>query len=288
MIDSSELDRLLSLVEFRAVGNYVEGLDAFRNLLDKDSDRTVLRFLTRALRSLEGQRRGGIAFILAEHFRQIGDLANLQKLFATDDPCVKESVLNALWGEPGSNPQMGPGIIQMAIDATNHSAPEVRTEGCSVFQNQCAWGVDVSHALAPLQSLLKDQNDRVRHQAAYAVGNLAKRKYDMAEHIPLLRRNVKHKDMYVREASAWALWQLSRSKHDIGSAVPELVWLLTDTEEYNEQRKKAAGALIHHAKKSADNGKQVKQSIQGVRLDSKRKEIKRFLDQLARCISPGN
>ena len=33
-MDSPELDRLLSLVEFRTVENYVEGLDAFRHLIE--------------------------------------------------------------------------------------------------------------------------------------------------------------------------------------------------------------------------------------------------------------
>ncbi|MHC4405612.1 MAG: hypothetical protein ACYTG0_38695 [Planctomycetota bacterium] len=87
--------------------------------------------------------------------------------------------------------------------------------------------------------------------------------------------------MHVREASAWALWHLSRHKVDIGSAIPELVWLLTDDEEYNGLRKNAAGALIHHAKKSPDNATQVTECARGVTLNQEDKEIKRFVDQLA-------
>ncbi len=280
MMNLPELERLLSLVELRAEVNCIEGLDEFRRLLEKDSDGRVLRFLTQAVQKLVGRKRGGIAFVIAERYRQTGDLKSLRKLFATDDPYVKESVLNALWEKPGSNPAIGPGIVKLAIESATHPALEVRSEACSVLQNQCAWGVDVSAALGPLQSLLKDQKDRVRRQAAYAVGNFAKGKYDMPEHIVLLGRNVKYRDKFVREASAWALWQLSRCKHDIGPAVPELVWLLTDPEEYNEPRKKAAGALIHYAKKSADNRDQVKESVREVNLDLKRKEIRRFLDEL--------
>jgi hypothetical protein len=281
MVASSELGRLLSLVVFDASLSVVEGLDAFRDLLQKDSDGRVLRFLKREMTKLEGKQRGGVAFVIAEHYRRRGDLKNLRKLFAINDAEVKQSVLNALWEEPGSNPQMGPGIVQLAIQATDDPSPGVRTEACYVFQNQCAWGVDVSGAVTPLQSLLNDRSNRVRHQAAYAVGNLAKGKYDVSRNVAPLRRNVRHRDTYVRESSAWALWQLSRHKHEIGSAVPELVQLLTDDEEWDGPRKNAAGALLHHARKSAANAKQVNERVKSVCLDLKRKEIKRFLEQLA-------
>ncbi len=280
-METSELNRLLALVEFRPVGNYVEGLDAFRDLLEQDEAGLVLKFLTRALRKLEGRKRSGIAFIVAEHFAKDGDLKNLQRLFGTDDSGVKQSVLSALWGDPRAFPKLGPGIVALALAATQHPAPEVRAGACSVLQNQCAWGMDVSGALAPLQSLLEDSSPRVRRYAAAAVGNLAKDGHDLSGHVARLRQNVKHPDMYVRESSAWALWQLSRAKHDIGSAVPELVWLLNDPEEYDEQRKKAAGALLHHARKSAANRQQVKEAVRAARLGgSPRRHVRSFLDQL--------
>ena len=112
MAASTELSRLLLLVEWDTRLSVVEGLDAFRDLLEDDADRHVLRFLTRALPKLQGQRRGGIAFVIAEHYRINGDLKKLQKLFATDDADFKKSVLDALQGEPGPNPQMGLGIVQ--------------------------------------------------------------------------------------------------------------------------------------------------------------------------------
>ncbi len=280
MAGSSELNRLLSLVEWNARLSVVEGLHELRILVGKDSGGDVLRFLTRALSKLQGKKRGGIAFVVAEHYRTIGDLKKLQKLCETNDVDVKESVLDALQGEPGPNPQMGPGIVQMAIVAMQDDSPEVRTVACSVIQNQCAWGVDVEGAIKRLQDLLADDSPRVRQQASYAIGNLAKRRYDMAASIPLLGRNVKHDAMDVRVASAWALWQLSRKKHDISAAVPELIWLLTDGDEYNEHRKKAVGALLHHAKKSSENARAVQACAWSAALHLNYKEVQKFVNEL--------
>jgi hypothetical protein len=67
-------------------------------------------------------------------------------------------------------------IVQLAVDAANHTSPTVRTQACFVIQNQCGWKVDVSGAVAPLHTLLSDESDLVRSQAACAVGNLAKGK----------------------------------------------------------------------------------------------------------------
>ena len=282
MIAIEELQRLLSLVRFCEKNDDLEGIEVFRDLLDDDSDGVVLEFLTGALPMLEGQRRGGIAFAIAEHFRKSGDVQGLCRLFTTGDACIRRDVLNALWGEPGANPEMGPTIVQIAIDAASDAAPEVRTEVSSVLQNQCAWGVDVSAGIATLRALLKDRDSRVRRQAGFAVGNFAKRRYEMSACIAPLRRNVGHKDMFVRESSAWALWELSRHKHDIGAAVPDLVKMLTETEDYNKPRMNAAGALLHHAKKSTDNASAVKTSVRAVALAGNQKKIKRFLDELAR------
>ncbi|MHC4405611.1 MAG: hypothetical protein ACYTG0_38690 [Planctomycetota bacterium] len=184
MVDTAELERLLSLVEYRAEVASVEGLDEFRDRLKDDSNGRVLGFLKRALPKLEGERRGGIAFVIAEHYRETGDVKSVRRLFATDDACQRTGVLDALWAGPGSTPEMGRAIVQMAIDAADDPSPAVRTEASRVLQCQCDWGVDVSAGIAPLRSLLKDRSHRVRHQAAYAVGNLARRKYDMSGCIP--------------------------------------------------------------------------------------------------------
>lgn len=281
MATTSELRQLLTLVQFDARLNCTEGLDAFRELLRDDPDGTVVRFLNRELPRLEGQRRGGVAWVLAEHYLQSGDLASLQQLFSDEDADVKSNVLNALWGDPGSTPEVGPGIVQLAIDATRHSSPEVRAAACSVIQNQCGWKVDVSNAVAPLLRLLSDDSDQVRMNAACAVGNLAKRKYDLSQHVVPLGHNVRSQDISVRNYSAWALWQISRSKQEIGAAIPELAGLLTDDEGWKDPRKNALGALLHHAQKTPDNREQVRRCLHAVELDPTCKLIQRFQKQLA-------
>jgi len=281
MATTSELRHLLSLVRFDTRLNCMEGLTAFHSLLEQDSDGSVLRFLNEELPKLEGKKRGGIAYALAEHHRQTGNLKSLQQLYADDDIEVKASVLNALWGHPGSDPEMGPGIVQLAIDGANHASPTVRTEACSVFQNQCGWKVDVSGAIDPLHRLLSDDSDRVRSQAACAIGNLAKGKYNLSEHVAQLGQNARREDISVRNYSAWALWQITRNKQDIGVAVPELVQLLADNDDWNDPRKNAAGALLHHAKKSSQNREQVMQCLKMVQLDPKYKEIHRLQEGLA-------
>jgi hypothetical protein len=281
MADQAELDRLLSLVVYESDIDSVEGLFAFCDLLETDSDGRVLQFLKRQLPKLDDRRRGGIAWVLAGHYFKNGDLKAIRRLFATDDDTIKASALDAVCGEPTANPQLGPGIVELAIEGARHPSAPVRTAACVVFQNQAAWGVDVSAAIGPLRSLLADRSKWVRHQAGYAAGNLAKGKYDLSPLLAQLRRNLKHNDQFVHGPSAWALWQMSRSKHDIGPAVPELVQSLKHDEDWEEPRRNSAGALLHHAKKSADNAQQVRRCVRRVRLDSRRREIKRFLEQLA-------
>jgi hypothetical protein len=279
MADPSQLRHLLSLLADQKDYKYAEGLHAFHALLRKDVNGHVLRFLNRQLRSLRGKARGGVAYVVAGHYREVSNLNRLRKLYAIGDAEVQESVLFALWGRPGPNPRMGPGIVQLAVEATSHPVPAVRTGACFVFQNQAAYGVDVSPAVDPLRSLLADRSGRVRSQAAYAVGNLARRRYDMSRHVSPLRRNLTHKDMFVRESSAWALSKLACFKHDIGSVVPDLV-LLLEKDEYDAARKNAAGVLLHYAKKSAANAIQVKQAVEGANLDSRQKEIHKLVNQL--------
>ena len=116
---------------------------------------------------------------------------------------------------------------------------------------------------------------------SYAVGKLAKGKYDMSSHIVPLRRNSTHKNHSVREASAWALWHLSRYKHEIGLAVPKLVQLLTIDEEWGQARKNAAGALLHHSRKSSENARKVAQHLSSATLDLEHRFIKRLFNEMA-------
>jgi hypothetical protein len=281
VITTAELRRLLSLVEFNERLHVHEGITPFRSLLERDADGHVAQFLRDEFAGLVGKRRAAIAFVLAEHYRLTGDLARLAKLYADDDPEAKRMTLNALWGSPGSNPEMGPGIVQLALDGACHPDSAVRTEACYVIQNQCAWKTDVDVAVEPLRRLLDDASDRVRMQAACAVGNLAKRKYDLSGHIAPLGRNLCCRDASVRNYSAWALWQLSKHKRDIGAAAFDLAQALMADDEWSAPRKNAAGALLHHAKKSPANIAQVRQHLASVRLNSQYAEVRRLTEQLA-------
>src|SRR5690606_29511649 len=132
----------------------------------------------------------------------------------------------------------------------------------------------------PLRRLLDDASDRVRMQAACAVGNLAKRKYDLSGHIAPLGRNLHCRDASVRNYSAWALWQLSKHKRDIGAAAFDLAQALMADDEWSGPRKNAAGALLHHAKKSPENIAQVRQHLASIRPNLKYAEVRRLVEKL--------
>jgi threonine dehydratase len=69
----------------------------------------------------------------------------------------------------------------------------------------------------------------------------------------------------------------------IGPAVTALVRLLASSDDGDDEaRKNAAGALLHHARKSADNQEQVTRCVNDANLDGSRKEVRRFREQLAR------
>ena len=87
--------------------------------------------------------------------------------------------------------------------------------------------------------------------------------FDMARHV----------DSTVHQFEEWGLPIMKNPK--TGRYMREGRWqIMIHGESYKP-------IVAEAAKKSADNLKQVRQSIHGVKLDSKRKEIKRFLDQLA-------
>jgi hypothetical protein len=220
------------------------------------------------------------AFYRATALREAGDLDGLRKLFQTGDAAVKAGVLNGLQLEPGNNPDMGPGIIAMAVEGASHSSAEVRTWACFVFQSQSGWGVDCTSVVRPLLALLGDSDAEVRRMAAFATGHVYKRRFDFAPHFTALRGLLRDKALYVPEAAAWALAKMSRGRYDIGRAVADLVRVLASRQDYSEPRKEAARALLHHARKSPEARDHVIEALAVAKLDPERKEVKRFLDKL--------
>src|SRR5262249_57136241 len=124
------------------------------------------------------------------------DLDGLKELFKAGDAAVKAGVLNGLQLEPGQNPDMGPGMIALAVEGAGHSSREVRKWACFVFQNQSGWGVDCTSAVLPLLALLGDSDAEVRRMAAFATGNVYKRRFDFAQHFTALGRLLRDKALY--------------------------------------------------------------------------------------------
>lgn len=156
MVMTVQLSELLANVRYNRGVSCVEGLDPFRRKLETDADGSTLAFLKHQAPGLPDKIRGGIVFVLAEHYFKAGDLASIRALSANDDPETRESTLNALWDEPAAGADLGPGVVALAIQATSDPDSGVRTESCRVLQNQCAWKVDVAQAIGPLTSLLDD------------------------------------------------------------------------------------------------------------------------------------
>lgn len=225
--------------------------------------------------------RGGIAFILGARYLETGRLDAIRAVYRNEDPEVTASVLGSLTGEPTADPELGPGIVDLAVAGASHPSPDVRAAACSVLMNQCAWGVDVSCALAPMLDLLADTDAAVRQGAAYAIGNFARiKRYDLTPHIAALVPRLHDANLNVCTAARWALWKLSGSRN-IAVAVPALVRALESPHDYDRLRRNAAGALLSFARKSPENRAHVRQLVAAATLDTSRKEIARFLQQLS-------
>lgn len=149
-----------------------------------------------------------------------------------------------------------------------------------VFQNQDAWGINVASAIKPLLALLADEDAEVRRMAAFATGNVYKRRLDFAPHFEALRVLLNDHALYVPEAAAKALKKMSRGKHDIGPAVSELVRILAASDDYDQPRKEAASALLDYVKRSSEALRHVRRAIREKRFNLEQKEVKRFLEKL--------
>lgn len=275
----ADLPELLSQVSYRKELSYFEGLEPLRRRLSQDEDGEALRFLEARFPALEAPRNAGIAFALAERYRDLGDLAAIRRLYAVDDAAVQRSTLNALW-DPGCH-GLGPGIVALAVDAATHPDAGVRTEACWVLMNQAGYKSDVSTGVEPLLHLLSDPAASVRRQSAYAIGHFAKSgKHDLTAHLPGLCRNLTDPDRNVRTAAAGALWQLSRKRYDIAAAAPGLVALLALKDDVGAQCKNAVGALLHHVGKSPEHARAVAAAVCNADLDRENKTVRRLLEAL--------
>jgi hypothetical protein len=222
------------------------------------------------------------AFQRAKDLRKKGNIAALKKLFHNGDAAIKASVLNGLAGNANDNLQMGPVVIELAVEGAGHESAAVRYWACDVFQQLGDYGVDVSAAVEPLFALLQDPAAKVRRIAAYAAGNLCKQKLDWSRHFAALIGLLGDDDLYVPEAAAWALANFSRAKFDLRPAIGELLKVFTIDRDYDEPAKEAAKALLHHAKKSKQNREEVCEAVAKENLDESRKVVKRFVDKLHR------
>jgi hypothetical protein len=277
MIKKSELEKLISKVYFEPRYNAVEGTEQFRFMLEKEDSTKVLEFLKQQLSYLEGKVHASIIFVIAEHYRKTSQLEAIQQLYYTQEALGQSAVLNALWGKSGPDRDIGSGIVALAIEAMQSQSAEVRVQACFVIMNQSDYS-DITKSLKPLTEMLKDPDERVRLQAERAVGNISKHKYDLSNFIPLLKRNLKHKCTYVREDAAWALWQMVRKKYDISMAINDLSLLLAD--DSKEVRKQAIGVLLNFAKKSNKNATLTRKAIKTVSINMSFKEIERFTNKL--------
>jgi hypothetical protein len=261
MPERIELQELISKVGYDSRLKYVTGLPALHALLRKDDDGKVRAELTRAWRHLTGMPRAGIAFVLAERARETGDIDRLRTLLEDEDIDVKAYVLDALCGSPESGKDLGPAMLQLAIQATQHPAAKVRAAACRAIQNQAAYKTPANAAVDPIRGLLSDPDDLVRLHAACAVGQLARRKLDVSTCLEPLLQDLGVQDPYVQKHIAWALWQMANSRHDIGAAVSGLIGMLKSSNDRTDIRRNAAGALLAFARQRSANCELVMKSF---------------------------
>jgi HEAT repeat protein len=100
-------------------------------------------------------------------------------------------------------------------------------------------------AVPLMQRLLEDQNSKVRMEAAFALGNLARGKtLREPSAVQALTRALRDPDAQVRETAAWALAEMGP---DAASAIPELQRLLSEKDRKVRLQAAASLGLIGEA-----------------------------------------
>lgn len=283
MTIEADFRRLLSLVTYRREYNVVEGLDAFHDLLQRgETSAAVEQFLARALDETVGRVRGGLAFVLTKFYVKTGDIGKIELLCKNDDVAIRASVFDGLSDDPTGHAGLGERIVELAKEAVRDPRCEVRYMACRALQNQGGWAIDVSSTVGAVGALLADSSAMVRMQAACAIGNFARSKYDLAAYREPLMTNLRDGDVSVREWSAWALWQFVRYGYEIGPAVHDLTQLLFDEEAREPFRKNASRALLKYAKRSRSNAEIVRHEVAATRRSSSSGVVRKFSESLAR------
>ena len=228
-------------------------MDVIRNQLsgaDGSEKAALVLRLCDAARMSDMGVSGKLVFLAAEALFSSGDLASLDEVFREiREPMRRRAALNALWAKPPSQ-EAGEYAVRCAVENLSHSDHRVRTEACSVVQNQAGWKTDVALAIPGLLACLRDREATVRMQAGAAVGNVAKgrRRYDLGSALQSLQTNLSDSSPWVRQMAGWALWQLAKKRvHDL-SSVPSLFSVLSRQDSEREDRKAAIGALLAIAK----------------------------------------
>jgi hypothetical protein len=275
-----ELETLLAHAPYDSDVQFVGYSGEITKALESDSD-TAIRLLMREILGASGKKRSVLTYILVQHLVSVGDLANIGILWAEDDPQVREAVLNGMAYAHCPNVEVETAIVNIAVAGSESPVPSIRKMTCHLLKERSTKEVDMTAAINSLYRLLSDESQAVRHMACYAIGHFAKiSRYDLNRFIELLRDNAEHTHVHVRDAAGWALWQFSRHKYSIAIAVPQLLAILNDPDSYNEPRKKAVGALLHHAKKSAENAQSVLALVKQHPFDVRHKETLKFVEQL--------
>ena len=280
MSEPSDVHTLVAQVSYNRGYDGLDGLDPIRRLLWNDADGSVAALLEAELPLVPTKVKGGIAYLLAGRYFELGSVQSIALLVSMGDAEIAAAALGALTADPGDNRELAAATVDMAVAGCEHMDGAVRAAACSVLMNLGAWGVDISAGVGHVGKLLVDPDAFVRQSAVYAIGNFAKiKRCPLAAQVAGVTQLLSDGSIHVRTAACWALWKLSRT-HDISEAIPALFEILASTDPYDSARKHASGALLSFARKSQENMQNVRQTAVALVLNLETKEIVRFKTQL--------